>query len=222
MPFQNFPYTDFQNLNLDWILQKLLELLNGDHGSGAVESVNGKTGVVVLNASDVGALPANTHIPDDAIWRGEWNVAANYAVGDFVSYGGTIYRCNTAGIGIYPDEETGWDEWFGASNLGAYVKPSSGIPLTDLAQAIRTSLAKADSAYQKPSSGIPASDLAGTVRRVLMPDYDQNDGNKFLRIDADGYAIWDDYDTTIKTYINGQIADAISGVDEMIGSGVIT
>lgn len=195
MPFQNFPYTDFQNLNLDWILQKLLELLNGDHGSGAVESVNGKTGVVVLNASDVGALPANTHIPDDAIWRGEWNVAANYAVGDFVSYGGTIYRCNTAGIGIYPDEETGWDEWFGASNLGAYVKPSSGIPETD---------------------------LAGSVRVLLMPMYDQNDGNKFLRINADGYAIWDDYDTTIKTYINGQIADAISGVDALIGSGVIT
>lgn len=32
-------------------------------GSGAVESVNGKTGAVTLSASDVGALPDNTSIP---------------------------------------------------------------------------------------------------------------------------------------------------------------
>lgn len=32
-------------------------------GSGAVDSVNGKTGAVVLDASDVGALPDNTAIP---------------------------------------------------------------------------------------------------------------------------------------------------------------
>ena len=35
----------------------------GSGGGGAVDSVNGKTGVVVLNASDVGALPADTPIP---------------------------------------------------------------------------------------------------------------------------------------------------------------
>lgn len=36
---------------------------DGQGGSGAVESVNGKTGAVVLNASDVGALPSTTSIP---------------------------------------------------------------------------------------------------------------------------------------------------------------
>jgi len=36
---------------------------DGQGGSGAVESVNGKTGAVVLNASDVGALPSTTNIP---------------------------------------------------------------------------------------------------------------------------------------------------------------
>ena len=35
--------------------------MNG--GGGAVDSVNGKTGVVVLDASDVGALPDSTVIP---------------------------------------------------------------------------------------------------------------------------------------------------------------
>lgn len=65
-------------------------------GGGAVKSVNGKTGVVVLDAEDV----------------------------------------------------------------GAYTKPSGGIPKTDLASSVQTSLGKADSAYQKPSGGIPASDIA--------------------------------------------------------------
>lgn len=76
------PYTTMQQLNLDWILSKLKTLLRlvpddgavgqilrrtrdgavwsdeqGGGGGGAVESVNGKTGVVVLDAADVGALP---------------------------------------------------------------------------------------------------------------------------------------------------------------------
>ena len=93
-----------------------------------VQSVNGKTGAVVLSASDVGA--------------------------------------------------------------GTYSKPSGGIPKTDLATAVQTSLGKADTAlqsapvtsvntktgavvltasdvgagtYSKPSGGIPKTDLASAV-----------------------------------------------------------
>lgn len=71
-----------QQLNLDWVLSKLKTLLRlvpddgavgqilrrtrdgavwsdeqGGGGGGAVESVNGQTGAVVLDAADVGALP---------------------------------------------------------------------------------------------------------------------------------------------------------------------
>lgn len=46
---------------------------------------------------------------------------------------------------------------------GTYSKPSGGIPASDLASAVQTSLGKADTAYQKPSGGIPASDLAAGV-----------------------------------------------------------
>lgn len=45
-----------------------------------------------------------------------------------------------------------------------YDKPSAGIPLTDLASGIQTSLGLADTAYQKPSTGIPATDLASAVQ----------------------------------------------------------
>lgn len=63
---------------------------HGGGGGGAVSSVNGKTGIVVLDADDVGA--------------------------------------------------------------GTYSKPAGGIPATDMASAVQTSLGKADTAIQSPSS----------------------------------------------------------------------
>ena len=53
-PISRYPYTDFNKVNLDWILRKLKEQV-----SGLVASVNGQTGDVVLTASDVGALPTS-------------------------------------------------------------------------------------------------------------------------------------------------------------------
>ena len=72
------------------------EWVNQSGGGGAVDSVNGKTGTVVLDADDVGALPDTTT----------------------------------------------------ASDLGAYVKPTGGIPKEDLASAVQTSLGKAETALQ--------------------------------------------------------------------------
>lgn len=84
-----------------------------------VQSVNGKTGDVVLNAADVGA--------------------------------------------------------------GTYSKPSGGIPKTDLASAVQTSLDKADTAYQKPSGGIPASDLAqGVIPTVPTKTSDLTNDSGFI------------------------------------------
>lgn len=55
------------------------------------------------------------------------------------------------------------------TNIGAgtYSKPSGGIPSSDMASAVQTSLGKADSAYQKPSGGIPSSDMASAVQTSL-------------------------------------------------------
>lgn len=54
-----------------------------------------------------------------------------------------------------------------ASDVGAYVKPSSGVPKTDLADDVQESIAKADSAYQQPTSGIPKSALNVAVQMSL-------------------------------------------------------
>ena len=79
MPFSNnFPYTDLHEININKFLKAIKNLLGGHGGeylrkksnipfdyewsvingpSGSVTSVNGQTGAVVLDASDVGALP---------------------------------------------------------------------------------------------------------------------------------------------------------------------
>lgn len=56
-----------------------------------------------------------------------------------------------------------------------YTLPSDGIPSTDLASGVQTSLGKADTAYQKPSTGIPASDIAsGVIPSVPVQDVQVN------------------------------------------------
>lgn len=49
----------------------------------------------------------------------------------------------------------------------AYQKPVTGIPASDLAGAVQTSLGKADTAYQRPAAGIPASDLSVALMSAI-------------------------------------------------------
>lgn len=60
------------------------------------------------------------------------------------------------------------DAWSNSSmSFGSYSKPSGGIPKSDLASGVQTSLGLADSAYQKPSGGIPDTDLSSGVQTSL-------------------------------------------------------
>lgn len=97
--FPKLPYSTMQQLNLDWILDRIRRFLpdNGTKGqvltrtkdgaawvdpeaaSGSVSSVNGKTGAVVLTASDVGALPSSYQAPVTSV---------NGMTGDVVISGG--------------------------------------------------------------------------------------------------------------------------------------
>lgn len=97
--------------------------------SGLVDSVNGQTGDVVLDYSDVGAMPDTYTAPVTSV-------------------------NNKTGAVVLTASDVG---------AGTYSKPSGGIPESDLASAVQTSLGLADTAYQKPSSGIPATDIADGV-----------------------------------------------------------
>ena len=56
--FEGFPYTNFHDLNLDWIIQKIKEAYSPENPpENVVVSVNGETGEVVLYKNAIVALP---------------------------------------------------------------------------------------------------------------------------------------------------------------------
>ena len=58
MSFENFPYTNFHELNLDWIIQKVKAAYSPDNPpENIVFSVNGETGEVVLYKDAIVRLP---------------------------------------------------------------------------------------------------------------------------------------------------------------------
>lgn len=94
------------------------------------------------------------------------------------------------------------------AGTGSYSKPSSGIPKTDLASAVQTSLNNADSAYQKPLTGISEADLAAESV-VISPDTEHagqyvstRTYAQIAQASSDGFAIkpefWPDNNTTIR------------------------
>lgn len=65
MSFENFPYTNFHDLNLDWIIKKVKEAYSPDNPpENVVISVNGETGEVVLYRDAVVRLPS----VDETTW----------------------------------------------------------------------------------------------------------------------------------------------------------
>ena len=84
---------------------------------------------------------------------------------------------------------------------GTYSKPSGGIPASDTASGVQTSLGKADTAYQKPSGGIPSTDLAAAVQTSL------GKANTALQSS--------DIDNTLT--VSGKAADAKKTGDEISG-----
>ena len=131
-----------------------------------VQSVNGKTGDVVLSYVDVGAIavetdPLFTSSPvygitsaDIVSWNGKSDFSGSYndltnkptiptAVSQLENDAGYITSAPVTSV----NSKTG-AVVISASDVGAYVKPSGGIPKSDLASAVQASLSKADSALQ--------------------------------------------------------------------------
>lgn len=196
----------------------------GGGGGGAVDSVNGQTGDVVLDANDVSAIPNPVAKTEGQYlkWNGSiWvastmtypvkvyhateqdetenlvyaiqhydNVVFEYADGsniyylplinystaqgnEYFHFGGlyyssvddSTYYMGAYYVGYWDIAQTPRKIPTTASDLGAYVKPSGGIPKSDLASAVRTSLGKADTAVQ-PTTEVTVS-TAGAVTQAL-------------------------------------------------------
>lgn len=151
--------------------------------SAPVTSVNSKTGTVTLNASDVGALPSTYTAPVTSVdgKTGDVQIMPSGGTAGQVltkTASGTAWQTPSAGgsvdsvngqtgtvvldaedVGALPDTTT-------AADLGAYVKPSGGIPKTDLASDVQTSLGKADTALQTA----PVTSVNGATGDVTTPN----------------------------------------------------
>lgn len=151
--------------------------------SAPVTSVNSKTGAVSLSASDVGALPSTYTAPVTSVDGKTGDVqimpsggtagqvltkTASGTAWQTVSGGGAVDSVNgqtgtvvldAEDVGALPDTTT-------AADLGAYVKPSGGIPKSDLASAVQTSLGKADTALQSA----PVTSVNGQTGAVTTPN----------------------------------------------------
>ena len=119
-------------------------------------------------------------------------------------------------IHVTSEQKTAWS--------AKYDKPTSGIPKTDLASSVQTSLDKADTAlqehqdisaltnhvanndihvttddktawnakYNKPSGGIPKTDLASDIQTSLLPSSSSSDAGKTLTVNSSGMPAWAD------------------------------
>lgn len=124
----------------------------GGSGGGAVDSVNGKTGVVVLTASDLGAYVKPTNGIPKTDLASAVRTSLDKADTALQSAPVTSVNSKTGAVSLT------------ASDLGAYTKPGTGIPKSDLASSVQTSLEKADTALQSA----PVNSVNGKTGAVSL------------------------------------------------------
>lgn len=218
--------------------------------SAPVTSVNSKTGAVTLNASDVGALPSTYVAPVTSVDGKTGDVqiipsggstgqvltkTSSGTAWQTVSGGGAVDSVNgqtgtvvldAEDVGALPDTTT-------AADLGAYVKPSGGIPKTDLASDVQTSLGKADTALQTaPVTSVNGQTGAVTLSIPTVPTNVSaftNDAGYLTQhqsltayqtkaiTDTGGYFTTDTVEGALQ-----EIGAEIAGINTLIGTGVIS
>ena len=199
-------------------------------GGGAVDSVNGKTGTVVLNASDVGALPSSYTPPVSSV---------NNKTGAVTLGAADVHALpdNT----VIPAEVTEQtvSGWGFTKNTGTYSKPSGGIPKSDLAVDVQTSLGKADTALQQHQSLSGYATETYVQQQIAaipdeLPTVSASDNGKVLGVVNGSWAASNALQTKSITDTGGyyttdtvegalqEIGAELAGVNTLIGSGVIT
>ena len=149
------------------------------HHFGAVFSDSNAEDLVAVHvtcASDSWRIIAKTLLANRAtISSNKFSPETTYSVGDYVLYRGFLYRFTAAHTGAWADgdvvrvqlAEDVKDLRAALDAKGTYSKPSGGIPKTDLASTVQTSLGKADTAVQTAQG-------AGNAGKFLVVGADGN------------------------------------------------
>lgn len=136
--FSEYPNTNFNEINLDWIVQTLQQLIELVESGRTGVPAGGETGQVLgkLSNSDF-----------DTGWIDQTGGGGG-GTDDYNALHNRPSINNVLLVGNKTPAQLG----ITAAALGAYVKPSGGIPASDLVSAVQTSLGKADSALQSVPS----------------------------------------------------------------------
>jgi len=126
-------------------------------------------GVVRTYEADASTIKAGTNGYQPITPSGQ-HAAAFYGLAK--AAGDTTQKSSSNEIGTYTaDAKAAIQTMLGVPSTGDisgfYTKPSGGIPSSDMASAVQTSLGKADTAYQLPSGGMTSSDMASAVQTSL-------------------------------------------------------
>ena len=117
--------------------------------------------------------------------------------------------------------------WGFTKNTGTYSKPSGGIPKTDLASAVQTSLGKADSALQAHQTlkTINGESLVGNGNISIEPDVSQGDFDSLAdtvnNLDVDVAQLTQEMLNKQERLVSGTNLKTING-QSLLGSGNIT
>jgi hypothetical protein len=159
-----------------------------------IRNSTGLAGVAQLERTAAALETLASGVEPSTVIAPDYNPAQTYAVGALVMYKGSLYRCTTA----IPTPEAWtpghWAVVTVADELAdKYEKPSSGIPKTDLASGVQTSLGKADTALQF----VPSTYRTASAQDAI-------DNGKQAKIDVTGL---------LKGNGNGSVSAATAGTD---------
>ena len=173
-----FPGTNLQDLNLDWILRKISALRGGSTGQYLYKKSDNDFDFGWKTGSGGGGGTSDYLELDNKPSINNVELSGNKTAADL----GLAAASDIPAVPVQSvNGKTGAVE-LTAADLGAYVKPVPGIPKTDLASDVQTSLNKANTALQ----AVPASYRTASAQDVI--DAEQ-DADIETRVKADEIAI---------------------------------
>ena len=130
----------------------MLKVAGGGGGSGAVTSVNGQTGVVVLTATDVGATPNTTYVLASGLLSGGGQLTGNVTVSLT-----SVPAANVSGLGTMATQN---------SNNVSITGGTINVQTTNHTATTSASATFATSSLPLVPAGYINFDLNGTVVKV--------------------------------------------------------
>lgn len=162
------------------------------------------TGIITLSASDVGALPSSTVIPAAQI-QSDWNQTTDTAL-DYIKNKPTI-----------PTEST-VSNWGFTKNTGTYIKPSTGIPASDIASGVIPTVPTNLSSFTDDLGSSPTHTHSQYLTSETEPDFN---GSAAATITSADISNWNGKTSNVGTITGITMNGTSKGVSGVVDLGTV-